>query len=433
MKKNLITATLTLLTVTLMAQGGKYGKTPQDSIKCVEGLSLYKDFVGKDNQTALSYWRIPYTVCPQSSEKMYLDGINIYSDLAAKEKNAASKQKLVDTLLQIYDNRIANFGKEGFVRGRKGTDMFRFMPEKLEATFAELSKSIEMQNNKSEASVIATYMQVSAELEKTGKRTKEQVVEDYGLVSEIADYNVANNEKNKDYYSKAQENIDAIAAPYLSCEVLGKSLTDKYEANKENLNWLKKSESLLSRKGCTENQPYFKIAESLYKLEPSAAAAASMAKMYVGQKQYSKANDFFKQAVEQETDNSKKAEYTLYLAKVALINGQLETAKNYAQKAASLRSGWGEPYMIIGSAYASGAGSCAQNECEKGLIYVAAVEQFAKAKAVDGSVAADANKEIAKYSKYYPSNKDCFFHGIQDGSSYKIGCWINETVTVKTQ
>lgn len=490
MKKNLITATLTLLTVTLMAQGGKYGKTPQDSVKCVEGLSLYKDFVGKDNQTALTYWRIPYTVCPRSSEKMYLDGINIYSDLASKEKNAPNKQKLVDTLLQIYDNRIANFGKEGFVRGRKGTDLFRFMPEQIEAAFAELSKSIELQKNKSEAAVIATYMQVSAELEKTGKRTKEQVVEDYGLVSEIADFNVAkyseeeesdkklvetinsidkngntiekrtysikdgktvietyingnfdnrvdiNNKPlsfKKDFYSKAQENIDVIAAPYLSCEVLGKSLTDKYEVNKENLNWLKKSESLLSRKGCTEDQPYFKIAESLYQLEPSAAAAASMAKMYVGQKQYSKANDFFKQAVEQETDNSKKAEYTLYLAKVALINGQLETAKNYAQKAASLRSGWGEPYMIIGSAYASGAGSCAQNECEKGLIYVAAVEQFAKAKAVDGSVAADANKEIAKYSKYYPSNKDCFFHGIQDGSSYKIGCWINETVTVKTQ
>jgi tetratricopeptide (TPR) repeat protein len=433
MKKNLITAALTLLTVTLMAQGGKYGKTPQDSIKCVEGLSLYKDFVGKDNLTALSYWRIPYSVCPQSSEKMYLDGITIYSDFASKEKNATTKQKFIDTLLQVYDNRIANFGKEGFVRGRKGVDLFRFRPEQPEAAFAELSKSIELQNTKSEAAVIATYMQISAELEKTGKRTKEQVVEDYGLVSEIADYNVANNEKSKDFYSKAQENIDAIAAPYLSCEVLGKSLTDKYDANKENLNWLKKSESLLSRKGCTENQPYFNIAESLYKLEPSAAAAASMAKMYVGQKQYNKANDFFKQAVEQETDNSKKAEYTLYLAKVALINGQLETAKNYAQKAAGLRSGWGEPYMIIGSAYASGAGSCAQNECEKGLIFVAAVEQFAKAKAVDGSVAADANREIAKYSKYYPSNKDCFFHGIQDGSSYKIGCWINETVTVKTQ
>lgn len=434
MKKKLITTTtLSLFALAIMAQTGKYGKTPQDSIKCVEGLSLYKDFVGKDDKTALSYWRVPFSVCPLSSEKMYLDGITIYSSLASKEKDATVQQKLIDTLFMVYDKRIENFGKEGFVRGRKGVDLFKFKPKDLEAAFAELSKSIQLQSNKSEAAVIATYMQISAELEKAGKRTKELVVEDYGLVSEIADFNVANNEKNKDFYTKAQENIDVIAAPYLSCEVLSKSLADKYEANKENLNWLKKSESLLSRKSCTEAQPYFKIAESLYKLEPSAAAAASMAKMYVGQKQYSKANDFFKQAIEQETDNNKKAEYTLYLAKVALINGQAETAKNYALKAAGLRSGWGEPYLIIGSAYASAAGSCAQNECEKGLIYIAAVEQFAKAKAVDASVAADANKEIAKYSKYYPTNKDCFFHGIQDGSSYKIGCWINETVTVKTQ
>lgn len=433
MKKLTLISACVLFSLGIFAQGGKYGATPQDSIKCVEGLSLYKDFLGKDDKAALQYWRVPYTLCPQSSEKMYLDGINIFSNLIQKEKDAATKQKYVDTLLQVYDNRIANFGKEGFVRGRKGVDMLRYRPEQPEAAFAELAKSIELQAEKSEAAVLASYIQLSADLEKAGKRKKEEVVEDYGLVSEYADYNVANNEKNREFYTKAQENIDVIAAPYLSCEVLLKSLGEKFESNKENLNWLKKSETLLSRKGCTEQQPYFKIAESLYKLEPSASAAASMAKMYVGQKNYSKANEFFKQAVEQETDNAKKAEYTLFLAKVALINGQGETAKNYALKAASLRSGWGEPYLIIGTAYASAAGSCAQNECEKGLIYVAAVEQFTKAKSVDGSVSAEANKEINKYNKYYPSNKDCFFHGIQEGSSYKIGCWINETVTVKTQ
>ena len=45
----------------------------------------------------------------------------------------------------------------------------------------------------------------------------------------------------------------------------------------------------------------------------------------------------------------------------------------------------------------------------------------------------EANKKIATWSKYFPNQKDAFFYGFNDGQSYTIACWINETTKVRVQ
>ncbi len=54
-----------------------------------------------------------------------------------------------------------------------------------------------------------------------------------------------------------------------------------------------------------------------------------------------------------------------------------------------------------------------------------------KAKAVDSEVTAQANKEIAQYSQYFPGKEDAFFENIKAGSTFKVGGWINETTIVR--
>jgi hypothetical protein len=50
---------------------------------------------------------------------------------------------------------------------------------------------------------------------------------------------------------------------------------------------------------------------------------------------------------------------------------------------------------------------------------------FIKAKSVDADAAEEAGKQLASVRKYFPTQKDCFFLGIQEGQTVTVGGWIN--------
>jgi len=53
------------------------------------------------------------------------------------------------------------------------------------------------------------------------------------------------------------------------------------------------------------------------------------------------------------------------------------------------------------------------------------------AKKVDPELTDAAQKRIATWSKYFPSSEIIFFHDLNVGDSYTVGCWINETTKVR--
>ena len=61
-----------------------------------------------------------------------------------------------------------------------------------------------------------------------------------------------------------------------------------------------------------------------------------------------------------------------------------------------------------------------------------AIDMWQRAKSIDGSVAGKANQLIGRYTQYMPSKSDIFQRGIAEGSTYKVGCWIQETTRVRT-
>jgi len=89
-----------MIAVALMAgssfaqKKGKYGDTEEDSIKCVENLSLYIEFYKQKNyKDAIVGWRWVYNNCPRASKKMYADGARMYKTFAKKEKDPVKKEK----------------------------------------------------------------------------------------------------------------------------------------------------------------------------------------------------------------------------------------------------------------------------------------------------------------------------------------------------
>jgi hypothetical protein len=430
----LISVGLILSLATFAQREPNYGATPQDSITCIESL-IYKDYMKNDPKLALSLWRIAYEVCPQSQKTLYINGVKMYKRLSKKTKDETQKQVYLDTVFQIYDRRIEMFGQKGMVLGQKGQAMLSTGQDK-EKTYEILNQAVAITANKTQSGTLVATMFATINMEKLGKITKDEVVATFEKMLAICSLNKGN-VKGGARYKKAQEKIQSVTSPYLDCAVLVPLAQKNFEANKENLDWLRITMRLLKKNKCYDTDEgadiFGKVAETYFPLEPSANGAAGIATLYLSKKNYPKAIEFFQKAVDMSETEDEKAEYTLSIAKAYSYSRNYAQARTFALKAVGLKSGWGEPYLLIGNWYAQSSKTCDDGELGRYGVYWAAVDKYSKAKAVDGSIANEANKKIASIQSRYPATKDVFFYNKKDGDAYKVGCWINENTTIKTR
>lgn len=412
----------------------KYGN---DSVTCVRNLSIYREFYRQRNFTdALEPWRWVFFNCPLSSQNMYLDGTVLLKDLFNRETNPQNKEKYLDTLIMIYDQRITAFGREGFVLGRKGVDMYYMSNLRTEAAFQTLKKSIEIEQNSSKPDVLVAFFQAAAKLSETPNYDKIIAIDAYNIASDIIDFNLrAGTDTN---FIAAKTNIDLIFAPIATCPDLIHIFTAKFEADPTNKELLEKISSMLSKYQCTEEELFFKATESLHNLEPTANSAFLMGNMNISKRQFGKASEYLQEAVRLYTgeENDKKADALLLLAEINFRQlNQLVRARSYALQALELRPNDGRPLILIGDMYASSAASCGENELEKKVAYWAAVDKYLRAKAIDSSASVEsaASQRIASWSQHYPDSETIFFYNLTIGQSYTVGCWINETTTVRSK
>jgi len=435
MKKFGLIAIIALLMSTAVSAQGKYGATAADSVKCVTNLSLYRDYYNqKQYADAYKFWKIAYNTCPSASERMYLDGTNLVEVKIKKAKTDEEKKAYTDTLMMVYDQRINYFGKEGFVLGRKGTDMLRYMGDQPDLVFATLDRSMTLQEKSAEAGAIVTYVNSAVLLEKAGIKTPEEIVAIFTKMSDVLAHNIAkyDGKKTQTYYLKAQESVESLASPYLNCEVLVDMATKNYEKNKEDNDWLERTADILDKKGCLDAPIFFTIAKKMHSTTPSAVSAEKMGIMSLKNKEYKAAEGYFNQAIELAEDESKKPDYYIELAQAQSSMGSYAAARSNARKAANLKPNYGLPYLMIGDMIVGSGSSCGgEDACKQKAIYWLASDYYAKAKAVDPSVADKANAKIASYKKYYPTKEDCFFGGTKEGDSIEIGCWIGESTKAR--
>ncbi|PLX08882.1 MAG: tetratricopeptide repeat protein [Marinilabiliales bacterium] len=422
-----------------------------DSAACVTNLSLYGEFVKQKNyKDAVSGWRNAFDICPQSTRKLYSDGVKIYSYLIKNEKDEAKKEPLIDTLLMIYDRRIEYFGNnkkypEGWILGRKGNEIYRYRRDNVEEAYQCLSKSMEMQKEKTEAGIITPLMYMSIKMMKLEKHSADQVVNDYVTAMDIIEGNIkklneneliseAKKAKKLDRLVKTKENLDNlfVASSAATCESIVPIFKPKFEANRDDIDLLKKIVRLLDKQKCEDDPLFFEASAKLNELEPSSMASYALAKMSVKNEKYSKAAEYYNKAIELEQVDSLKAQYYYELAAVTGSKlGNRSKARTYALKAANLKPNWGMPYVLVATFYAASASSCGEDAFHKKIAYWAAVDKLNYAKSVDPSVASEANKLIGAYSGQYPNKEDAFFYGVTEGQTVTVECWINEKTTAR--
>jgi tetratricopeptide (TPR) repeat protein len=298
--------------------------------------------------------------------------------------------------------------------------------------YGYLKKSIELEGKKSDEAVLVTYMQLSNVLYKNKRIDNQDVVNNYMQVSGILEANPASQTEGS-LPQKALATIQDIFADSgaADCKILVGIFEPKFKENPNDKDQLKKILAMLERTGCQDSKLFTDASVQLFKIEPSASSAYYLAKVFVKKQDYEKAAGYYNEAINLETDNAKKAGYYYELAAVQSANNQKEMARTNALKAAELRPNWGEPYILIGNLYATSAPSCGANDFEKNAVYWVAVDKYIKAKQVDPDIAEKANEMIKKYSAYFPNKENAFFYGVNDGDTYKVECWINETTTAR--
>ena len=293
-----------------------------------------------------------------------------------------------------------------------------------------MQKSIDLEGNNSSVQAVYGYMKAMVSLEKSGDKTKADVLGAYAIVSEIIDYNIVNESKATKNFVKYSDKVEDLFTPYANCDDLVILFSAKFESEAEDISFLKRVTKVLENKNCTSEKLFFDASSRLYQLDPSASSADKMVKMSIEKSKYSDAIEFAKKAVELEEVEKQKAIYYLGLADAYRNSGSFILARNAVYSALELRNGWGEAYLNLGNIYISGAKSCG-GDFEKSTVYWVAVDAFRKALS-DKDTKARASKSINTYSKNFPTKETCFFNGIESEKSHTIACWINKATIART-
>jgi hypothetical protein len=232
---------LVLISVTAIgAQAqSKYGNTPEDSVKCVQNLSLYQEFMKQSSvHDAYAPWKEVVNTCPASSKGLYQNGVKILTTFIEAEKDPARKARLIDSLGVIYDLRITHFGERAFVLGRKGVDLMVYDPSKCTEAFAILKESVELGGSKSEAGTLSTYYQTLNCLYGKGEATKEQMLQDYVMIMGHVDAALGSEdikEDARDRYSKARDQVNSLFFKVAECGDIGRIVGDMVTAKPDDM------------------------------------------------------------------------------------------------------------------------------------------------------------------------------------------------------
>jgi len=428
--------------------------------KVKENLSIYYEYYkSKNYKDAYESWNYVYENCPSAHKNIYIHGPRLIKYKYKKATTPEEKKSFLDKLIKVYDNRLVYFpGKQGYVLGMKGSDMINYKIGTSQEAYDVLAKAYEVDGNKLGASVLYSYFTASTRLFNEKIFSDEQVFDVYDQVIEAIDFNkevkintIAKYEqmvddgktlskkedkslkKAKKYlgsYETVEANVEKIIGKIATCERLDILYGNKYDEQKNNIDWVNGGVKMMTRKKCFDSKIFFKLIDSKSKLAPDASSSRVAGLLSLSNKQYSKALKYYEEAIELGDDSNKKADDYYKAAQCLFKLGQRSKARGYAYKAVENRKGWGEPYILIGDMYAASANACGENAFEKKAVYWAAVSKYSKARKVDPKVSKKAAKKINSWGSQVPNKTMIFQFGYIGKPTYKIGCWINETVSV---
>jgi tetratricopeptide (TPR) repeat protein len=425
---------------TKVAAQCKEMKWPEDRKKADECVAVWGDALKQGNyRSATSSIQWMLTNAPNWNTKLYIDAAEIYDKLADKEADAAKKKVLVDSLMMIYDMRIKSCGDEPNVLNRKVYAMYKYNiknKEKVAELLGLYDKVFELNGNKvSDGNLVAYMTTVKANQIAFKNITEDQIFQRYDKISAIADakikgYQETNKADDVTKMKGIKEAVDGllIGMVNVNCDFVRKNLAPKFKANPNDLALAKKIFSFMLKDKCTDDPLWLEAGEAIHKLNPEKdfGLVKALGAQYLRTGNIERGEALLKEAQTMAPTATDKGEILLYLGGIESKKGSYGSARELFRQAAAADPNNKDAWQQIGDLYYNSFDNCAKKQsiAEDRLVYLAAYEMYQRA----GNAAL-----MSRAKAQFPSREEIFLLNWTAGQSMKVGCWINEGVTLKTR
>ncbi len=417
---------------------GKFG-TGQDSVECIQNLGFYEEYYKQnDYKSAYPYWVKAMKICPPgASQNLYIRGLSIMRYFIENTKDSVIRRAKVDSLLMLNQLRMDHFrANKATTLGAMALDMAKYMVHNEDELHNAFIKASQAGREKTDESVLVLTMSSAINLFNAGKMPADKVIEVYALLSDFAD-KALKAEPEDEKKQRAKQDLESLflTCNAASCETLEPLFKARFEQNPNDKELVASIVRLLNIKECTNSQLYVDVAEAYYQLDPSPASAHALARMFASKEETDKSIDYYKQAING-IDN--KIDKSTYLMELGMLyfhqKNNAALAIQTTKQAIGANAQNGKAYLLLGTIWAGLKGKCGTNEIETASVFWVAVDNFARAKQVDPTLAERVNSLIAVYSQYFPLQGDAFMYDLVDGNSYTVTCMgISEKTTVRTR
>lgn len=464
-----------LMTNQTSAQCESWEAYPAGVEKAKEQHVIYKDmFKSKKYAEAFPTWlelfktvKIPLP----AKTTHFSDGITMYKEFAKVEQDKAKKEGYIKEIMSLYDQMATCLGERAIDRAWQGYSIYSLEGDSKKA-IEYFEKAMELGKDETPNMIFVPMAQLSVFLfsQKDPKFTADYMRALYDKLKGIAEHNIKNNEKEgktyEEKWNKVEEEFKQIGGQIWGCEFHVAEWKPKFEKDKYNMTQNEQIVNLLKKKCGVENELYLAV-NAIYEpwkdsvdyeeakakfdglcnlkkarfREMESRKAKKAGDETGAEKLKDEAFEWYEKALNDASTedcpitDEEKADLAYRVGYHKFIKGDYSEARTLCNKAADLKPGWGEPYMLIGNMYASSGKRCSGGVgtgWDAQVVAWAATDMWIKARNTDPNVASEANAQISKYKKYMPTTSDIFARGYKEGQSYSIGCWIGVTTTIRS-
>jgi tetratricopeptide (TPR) repeat protein len=180
----------------------------------------------------------------------------------------------------------------------------------------------------------------------------------------------------------------------------------------------------------------YELANRVLELDPTEKTYRLVGKMKLDDGEAQEAYELFERALElaETADARRDIYFNMGIGQQQM--GRLSRARTHFRQSIQQDDTFGQAYMAIGDLYVTAVAECGSFEREDRAVYWLVTDYYDRARSVDPSVAAAAQRKSRQYRAYYPDQEALFFKGWTPGQRYQIdyGCyeWIQEPTSVKS-
>ena len=420
-----------------------------DKSDLIEMHVIYRDLLKVEKyDEAFPEWKYVYKAAPMADGRRtthFDDGVKFYfhkyQTTQDESLKAEYKKYIFDSIFILKRTCADDLGR---AIGQEAFQLY-YNYRALATTkeiYERFKMSIDLGKEKTGVFVLNPFTRVLVELFESGQLDTLEAKEYAHKIRMTLKYGLANcapdcNDWNTvNAYTPIQlERLERVRGFY-DCNYYKERYLTQFDESPENCDVIETAYIRLKWGGCSnDDQDLLRVLEAKNKFCKSISTNEDLsnAKKCLETGDYTCAIENYNKYVSKTDDAEKKAKYLFRIAKIYYAHlKNFPKARGYALKAAKYKNNWGDPFMLIGSLYASSGPLCGPGTgWDSQIVTWPAIDKWQYAKKIDPSVRSKANKLINRYTQFMPSREDIFLRQIKAGSKFKVGCWINETTTVR--